>query len=326
MKVGFIGLGKMGQNMVKRLSYAHHEMVVFDASAASRDALRKTANVTVVESVKGMVDALCGPRVIWLMVPHGQPVHSLCQELSALLTKGDVVIDGGNSHFWETINEAKKLAQLGIDFIDVGVSGGLFGLDRGYCLMIGGKKEVCEYVSPIFKALAPGTGTIEKTVSRKDNGTAHEGYLYCGPSGAGHYVKMVHNAIEYGMMQSFAEGFNLLKMAGTAPHNNETDFDFSLKDIAEVWRRGSVVSSWLLDLLSNAYHKNETLSNFSGVVNDSGEGRWTLEECLRLKAPMPALADALFTRFSSRQSEPFLEKTLSALRNEFGGHSEGIKK
>lgn len=325
MKLGFIGLGKMGQNMVKRLSSAHHEVVVFDQNAASKDALRTTANVTVAESVKGMVDALSHPRVIWLMVPHGQPVHALCRELSSLLTKGDVIIDGGNSHFWESIDEAKKLAILDIDFIDVGVSGGLFGLDRGYCLMIGGKKETCEYLSPIFKALAPSSLAYEKTASRKDIGTAHEGYLYCGPSGAGHYVKMVHNAIEYGMMQSFAEGFNLLKMAGTSPHNKETEFDFSLKDIAEVWRRGSVVSSWLLDLLSNAYHKNETLNNFSGIVNDSGEGRWTLEECLRLGAPMPALADALFTRFSSRQSEPFLEKTLSALRNEFGGHSEGTK-
>jgi 6-phosphogluconate dehydrogenase len=257
------------------------------------------------------------------MVPHGDPVDQVVAELSAIFGKDDVIIDGGNSHFLESIKRHEKLKEKGIYFLDIGVSGGVFGLERGYCLMAGGDQKAFHHVEPILKSLAPGEEAAHKTASRTSNAsTAHLGYYYCGKSGSGHYVKMIHNAIEYGMMQSYAEGLELLKNADAKHLSESQQFDFDLREVTELWRRGSVVGSWLLDLLANALHKDPNLEAFSGQVSDSGEGRWALMEAIKQNTPAPNLANSLFTRFRSRQQNPFAEKSLSALRKEFGGHSE----
>jgi 6-phosphogluconate dehydrogenase len=323
MKLGFIGLGKMGQNMVKRLTGHGHEVAAFDQSAEALKNISQVSGATACRTLDALIAALPSPRVLWLMVPAGEPVNATCETLRHKLAPGDTIIDGGNSHFWDSIKLSQDLSHQGIRFVDVGVSGGLFGVERGYCLMIGGDAKTCEELMSVWRALAPGQSAAPNTPSRvQDQTNAAEGFLYCGANGSGHYVKMVHNAIEYGMMAAFAEGMGLLKAASDPSHNTATHFNFDLKEVAEVWRRGSVIDSWLLDLLANALHKDASLKNFSGVVNDSGEGRWALMEGIRLRAPMPVLADSLFTRFNSRIEDHFLEKTLSALRNEFGGHQE----
>lgn len=322
MQIAMIGLGRMGQNMAKRLLNDNHEIVAFDqSSSACAEMAQQGATVTA--TIAELAQHLKAPRVAWIMVPHGDPVDQVIAELAQVFSQGDCIIDGGNSHFIDSIKRSQALSEKGIDFLDIGVSGGVFGLARGYCLMAGGNKKAFDLIEPVLKSLAPGEKAAEKTVSRQQNhSSAHEGYFYCGKSGAGHYVKMIHNAIEYGMMQAYAEGFELLHNANMAELPKNQQYDFDLREISELWRRGSVVGSWLLDLMANALHKDEDLSSFSGQVSDSGEGRWALMEAIKQGTSAPSLANALFTRFRSRKINPFSEKSLSALRKEFGGHSE----
>jgi 6-phosphogluconate dehydrogenase len=322
MQIAIIGLGRMGQNMAKRLMSDGHEIVAYDQSPAARAEMAKLG-VSTPESLPELKTLLKSPRIAWLMVPHGDPVDQVIATLSGIFSKNDVIIDGGNSNFLESIKRGDKLKEKGIHFLDIGVSGGVFGLERGYCLMAGGDAKAFNHIEPILKSLAPGEEAASKTKSRTTNASpAHLGYYYCGKSGSGHYVKMIHNAIEYGMMQSYAEGLELLKNANGEHLPKAQQFDFDLKEITELWRRGSVVGSWLLDLIANALHKDPTLDAFSGQVSDSGEGRWALIEAIKQNTPAPNLANSLFTRFRSRQQKPFAEKSLSALRKEFGGHSE----
>lgn len=322
MDLAIIGLGRMGQNMAKRLIQDGHHVVAYDRSpAACRDMATLGAIIPVsLDELKGLLKT---PRVAWIMVPHGAPTNHVINELGGIFEKGDIIIDGGNSHFLDSIKHYERLAQSGIHFVDVGVSGGVFGLERGYCLMAGGDEKAFLTLEPILKSLAPGEQAAPKTKNRLTNeSSAHEGYYYCGKSGSGHYVKMIHNAIEYGMMQSYAEGLELLKNASVEHLPENQRFNFNLKEITEVWRRGSVVGSWLLDLLAHALHADPHFDAFSGQVPDSGEGRWALMEAIKQNTPAPNLANSLFTRFRSRQTNPFAEKSLSALRKEFGGHSE----
>ncbi|MCA9507983.1 MAG: decarboxylating 6-phosphogluconate dehydrogenase [Myxococcales bacterium] len=322
MQIAIVGLGRMGQNMAKRLLDAGHLVVGYDRSPQVRADMNES-NMVVVNSLQEIHGVLKPPRVVWVMVTHGDPTHQVIQQLKQVLEFGDIVVDGGNSHFVDSIKHNKDLSHSGINFLDVGVSGGVFGLKRGYCLMAGGDEKIFWHLEPIFKSLAPGEHAASKTKNRKVNhSSAHQGYYYCGKSGSGHYVKMVHNAIEYGMMQSFAEGFELLKNADVKHLPEEQQFYFDLREISELWRRGSVVGSWLLDLLSHALHQDPHLDSFFGHVPDSGEGRWALMEAIKQNTPSPNLANSLFTRFRSRQEQSFSEKTLSALRKEFGGHSE----
>ncbi len=334
MQLGMIGLGRMGANMVKRLMRAGHECVVFDRSPES---VKKLAaeGATGANSMEDFVQKLKAPRSVWLMVPAAVVDHTL-EELAHLLAKDDIVIDGGNSHYIDDIRRAGELKPKGIHYVDTGTSGGVWGLERGYCQMIGGETAVVQHLDPIFKALAPGKGDIPPTPGRdKAKGTAEDGYLHCGPSGAGHFVKMVHNGIEYGIMAAFAEGFNILKHANagsaarltdaeTAPMRNPEHYmyDLPLADVAEVWRRGSVVASWLLDLTAIALFESPDLANFSGHVSDSGEGRWTVLAAVDESTPAPVLSAALFSRFSSRGEEDFANRLLSAMRFQFGGHVE----
>jgi 6-phosphogluconate dehydrogenase len=334
MQLGMIGLGRMGANMVKRLMRAGHECVVFDMSPES---VKKLAaeGATGADSMKDFVQKLKAPRAVWLMVPAAVVDHTL-EELTHLLAKDDIVIDGGNSHYIDDIRRAGELKPKGIHYVDAGVSGGVWGLERGYCQMIGGETAVVQHLDPIFKTLAPGKGNIPSTPGRdKAKGTAEEGYLHCGPSGAGHFVKMVHNGIEYGIMAAFAEGFNILKHANagsaarlkdaeTAPMRNPEHYmyDLPLADVAEVWRRGSVIASWLLDLTAIALFESPDLANFSGHVSDSGEGRWTVLAAVDESTPAPVLSAALYSRFSSRGEEDFANRLLSAMRFQFGGHVE----
>lgn len=319
MQIALIGLGRMGQNMAKRLLKDGHELWVCDPSAIAQETVAKLgANVT---NISELGRVLKPPRVAWMMVPH-EVVKILVPELKSQFSAGDIVVDGGNSHFLDSIARAEEFRAAGIDFLDVGVSGGIFGLERGYCLMVGGEAKAFDALTPIFSSLAPKKDSVTPTKARHHNSPAEEGFFHCGKSGAGHYVKMIHNAIEYGMMQSMAEGLDLLKNASHPGIAEAQRYDFDLKEICELWRRGSVVSSWLLDLMAEALHKDEKLDSFSGNVPDSGEGRWALLEALKQGTPAPALADSLFTRFRSRQSQSFAEKSLSALRREFGGHSE----
>ncbi len=328
MELGLIGLGRMGLNMAKRLSDDKHRLAVYDSAP---DALQKVAGMPVqfAASIAELKNKLTPPRAAWIMVPHGDPTDAVINELAKQFEPGDIVIDGGNSHFLTSIARMELLKKHGINFLDVGVSGGVFGLERGYCLMIGGEKSVADALTPIFRSLAPGENTAPPTKSRTTNfSTAQEGYYYCGPSGAGHYVKMIHNAIEYGLMQAYAEGLELLGNANGTELPEKQRYDFDLREICELWRRGSVVSSWLLDLMSDALYQSPTLTEFSGMVPDSGEGRWALIEAIKQATPVPNIASALFTRFRSRQTAPLAERSLSALRKEFGGHSEAgvIKK
>jgi 6-phosphogluconate dehydrogenase len=324
MKLGMVGMGRMGANMTRRLLRGGHELVVSDLNA---DNVRQITSEGAIpsSSLDDFVGKLGKPRVAWLMVPAGGPTEQTVQALAQRMQPGDVLIDGGNSYFKDDIRRSQQLKEKGIHYVDVGTSGGVWGLERGYCMMIGGPKEVVQQLDPIFKTLAPGRGDIARTPGReKMSGTAEDGYIYCGPSGAGHFVKMVHNGIEYGMMQAYAEGFDIFRNATSKGLPEEQRYDLNLADIAEVWRRGSVVSSWLLDLTAAALAENPTLSEYSGFVQDSGEGRWTIQAAMDEAVPVDVLSAALFTRFRSRQEHTFAEKVLSAMRQKFGGHVEPI--
>ncbi len=334
MQLGMIGLGRMGANMVRRLMRAGHECVVFNRSEKAIAQLASEGAVGAT-SMTDFVAKLSGPRAIWLMVPAAV-VDSSLEQLVPHLTKDDIVIDGGNSYYIDDIRRAKELEPKDIRYCDVGTSGGVWGLERGYCQMIGGPKEVVEHLDPIFKTLAPGRGDVERTPGRdKVGGSAEEGYLHCGPSGAGHFVKMVHNGIEYGLMAAYAEGLNILKHANAGSTSRQVDaetsplrnpehfqYDFNLADVSEVWRRGSVVASWLLDLTAISLLDQPDLAKFSGHVSDSGEGRWTILAAIESSTPAPVLSAALYQRFTSRGEDDFATKVLSAMRFQFGGHVE----
>ena len=326
MRLGMVGLGRMGANMARRLMRGGHEVVVTDLSP---DAVKGMASEGAIpsSSLDDFVTKLGSPRSAWLMVPAGGPTESSVQALAAKFQKGDILIDGGNSYFKDDIRRSKSLKDKGIHYVDVGTSGGVWGLERGYCMMIGGPKEAFQHLDPIFKTLAPGRGDIPRTPGReKIAGTAEEGYIYCGPSGAGHFVKMVHNGIEYGIMQAYAEGFDIFRNANKPELPKDQQYDLNLADISEVWRRGSVISSWLLDLTAMALVENPTLSEYSGFVQDSGEGRWTIEAAIDEAVPVDVLSAALFVRFRSREEHTFAEKMLSAMRQKFGGHVEPVIK
>jgi 6-phosphogluconate dehydrogenase len=322
MQLGMVGLGRMGANMTRRLMRAGHSLVVSDLSA---DAVKQLGNegATGSSSLEDLVSKLKAPRAVWIMVPAGGPTEATVQKLAQHLQPGDAIIDGGNSYFKDDVRRAKELRGKNIDYIDVGTSGGVWGIERGYCMMIGGPKEAVQRLDPIFKALAPGKGDIPRTPGReKLGGTAEEGYIHCGPSGSGHFVKMVHNGIEYGIMQAYAEGFDIFKNATSKELPEDIRYDLNLPDIAEVWRRGSVISSWLLDLTAMALAENPTLSEYEGYVQDSGEGRWTIQAAVEEAVPADVLTAALYVRFRSRQQHTFAEKMLSAMRQKFGGHVE----
>ncbi len=322
MQLGMIGLGRMGGNIVRRLMRGGHECVVYDKSAAAVAAL-EAEGARGAGSVADLVAALAKPRAIWIMLPAGEITGAAVDELVALLAPGDVAIDGGNSFYQDDIKRAAMLQSKGILYLDVGTSGGVWGLERGYCMMIGGDRDAVARLDPIFDTLSPGIGTIERTPGRESKrGSAERGYIHCGPSGAGHFVKMIHNGIEYGLMQAYAEGFDILHSVATASVPPERRYDFDLADIAEVWRRGSVVSSWLLDLTAIALTKTPDLAAYSGVVEDSGEGRWTINAAIEQAVPADVLSAALFARFRSRQDHTFAERMLSAMRFQFGGHVE----
>ena len=325
MQLGMVGLGKMGANMVRRLMRGGHECIVTDLNPASIAALEKEG-AKGAASLAELAKKLNQPRAVWIMVPAGDPTEKTVEQLAQVLEAGDTIIDGGNSYFKDDVRRSKALGPKGIHYVDVGTSGGVWGLERGYCMMIGGPKEAFDRLDPIFKTLAPGVGDIPKTPERKSmNGTAEEGYIYCGKSGAGHFVKMVHNGIEYGLMQAYAEGFDIFKSANSPELPAEMRYDLNVADIAEVWRRGSVVASWLLDLTAMALAENPTLSNYTGFVQDSGEGRWTIMAAIEESVPADVLSAALYTRFRSRQEHTFAEKMLSAMRQKFGGHVEAAK-
>jgi len=334
MQLGMIGLGRMGANMVRRLTRGGHRSVVYDRTPAAVAQLA-SEGAAGANSLEDFVRKLEKPRAIWLMVPAAV-VDSTLHDLAPLLASGDVVIDGGNSYYIDDIRRAKAVAARGIEYVDVGTSGGVWGLERGYCQMIGGPTAVVQHLDPIFKTLAPGLGDIPRTPGReKADGTAELGYLHCGPSGAGHFVKMVHNGIEYGLMAAYAEGFNILKHANAGREQREADaettplrnpehyqYEFNLADVAEVWRRGSVVASWLLDLTAISLFEEPDLAKFSGHVSDSGEGRWTILAAVEESAPAQVLSAALYQRFASRGESDFADRLLSAMRFQFGGHLE----
>jgi len=334
MQIGMVGLGRMGANMVRRLLRGGHECVAYDVNSAAADAL-VTHGAVAARSIDAFVGTLKKPRAIWMMVPAAV-VDETIEGLTGRLEAGDILIDGGNSHYVDDIRRANALATKGVHYVDAGTSGGVWGLERGYCLMLGGEAEVVRHLDPIFATLAPSAEVVSKTPARNDrDSTAERGYLHCGPSGAGHFVKMVHNGIEYGLMAAYAEGLNILRHAnaGSQQHDKDAEttplrhpelyrYDFNIADIAEVWRRGSVIASWLLDLTANALASDSTLSKFSGRVSDSGEGRWTLSAAIDEGVPVPVLSAALYQRFSSRGQSAFADQLLSAMRFEFGGHTE----
>jgi len=337
MQIGMIGLGRMGANMTKRLLRAGHECVVYDPNVEAVKSLESEKAIGT-SSLKDFVSRLQAPRACWLMIPAAL-VDKTIEQLTSLLEADDIIIDGGNSYYIDDIRRAKQLKTLGIHYVDVGTSGGVWGLERGYCQMIGGEREVVLQLEPIFKALAPGQGTIATTKSRSSNSTSDQGYLHCGPAGAGHFVKMVHNGIEYGLMAAYAEGFNVLHGANAGKSERAADaetsplrnpehhqYDFNVAEIAELWRRGSVVASWLLDLTANALAEQPTLEKFSGRVSDSGEGRWTIAAAIEQGTPVPVLSSALFARFTSQGEADFANRLLSAMRFQFGGHVERKEK
>jgi 6-phosphogluconate dehydrogenase len=334
MQIGMIGLGRMGANMVRRLIRAGHRCVVFDTSPKAVEELVREKAVGA-SSLHDLVKKLEKPRAVWMMVPAAV-VDRTIAELAPLLEQDDVLVDGGNSYYVDDIRRAKELAARGLHYVDVGTSGGVWGLERGYCQMIGGEPAVVRRLDPIFAALAPGIGTAPRTPGReRKGGTAEQGYLHCGPSGGGHFVKMVHNGIEYGLMAAYAEGLNILRGASIGKHRQEVDaettplrdpehyqYEFDLADVAELWRRGSVVGSWLLDLTATALARDPELARFAGKVSDSGEGRWTIHASIDEGVPSPVLTAALYERFSSRGNADYAEKVLSAMRWGFGGHEE----
>lgn len=334
MQLGMIGLGRMGGNMVRRLMKAGHECVVFDRSQKAVQELAKEKAVGAA-SVEDFAKKLNKPRAVWMMVPAAV-VDETIAGILPYLESGDILIDGGNSYYVDDIRRAKELTAKGIHYVDVGTSGGVWGLERGYCMMIGGEADVVKHLDSVFATLAPGIGDIPRTPGRdKVGGTAEQGYLYCGPNGAGHFVKMVHNGIEYGIMAAYAEGLGVLKSANIGKQKGEIDaettplrdpehyqYDINLPDVAEVWRRGSVIASWLLDLTATALLEDPALSNFAGRVSDSGEGRWTIKAAIDEAVPVPVLSTALYERFSSRGDAEFQNRLLSAMRYEFGGHLE----
>ena len=322
MQIGLVGLGRMGANMSRRLMNDGHDCVVTDLNAAAVEALAKDG-ATGTPSLQALVGALAAPRVVWLMVPAGAPTEQTVSALADLLDAGDIVIDGGNSWFKDDVRRARQLQPRGIHYVDAGTSGGVWGAERGYCLMVGGSPEAFTRIEPILKSLAPGEAGIAPSRGREGKrSTAHLGYLHCGPVGAGHFVKMIHNGIEYGMMQAFAEGFDIMRHAGDETLPADQRYDLDLADVAELWRRGSVVSSWLLDLTALALAEDPKLDGFSGFVQDSGEGRWTIFAAIEEAVPADVLTSALYTRFRSRQEHTFAEKVLSAMRKGFGGHVE----
>ena len=322
MQLGMVGLGRMGGNMVRRLMRGGHQCVVSDLSPQNIAQFVKEG-ATGSSSLDDFVAKLKKPRAAWIMVPAGDPTEQTVNALAQRFEPGDTIIDGGNSYYKDDVRRSQKLKEKGIHYIDVGTSGGVWGLERGYCMMLGGPREAVERLDPIFRTLAPGIGDISRTPGReKLGGTAELGYLYCGPSGAGHFVKMVHNGIEYGLMQAYAEGFDIFRNAVSKELDPNLRYELNVADIAEVWRRGSVVSSWLLDLTAMALAENPTLSEYTGFVQDSGEGRWTIQAALEEAVPVDVLSAALFTRFRSRQEHTFAERLLSAMRQKFGGHIE----
>ena len=322
MQIGMVGLGRMGGNMARRLMRGGHEVVAYATDPAAVKQI-SSEGATGVSTLDDLVARLAQPRTAWVMVPAGEATEQVVMELAKRMSRGDVIIDGGNSFYKDDVRRKKMVEPQGIHYIDAGTSGGVWGLERGYCLMIGGPRDVVERLDAIFKTLAPGMGSIARTPGReKLAGTAEQGYLYCGPSGAGHFVKMVHNGIEYGLMQSYAEGLDIFKNAASKDLEPDLRYDLDLADITEVWRRGSVISSWLLDLTAQALVENPTLSNFEGVVADSGEGRWTVMQAVEEGVPADVLSASLYTRFRSRQEHTFAERVLSAMRHKFGGHVE----
>ena len=323
MQLGIVGLGRMGGNIARRLMRAQHQTVVHDRNHEAVVALQGEGAQGAAD-LAGLVQQLTAPRAVWVMLPAGEPTEQTIAALADLLEPGDAIIDGGNTFYKDDMRRAAELASRGLHYLDVGTSGGVWGLERGYCMMIGGDTEVFERLEPLFAALAPGVGDIPRTHGMSgEHQRAEHGYIHAGPPGAGHYVKMVHNGIEYGLMQAYAEGFDLLRSKGGENLPTEQRFDLNVAEIAEVWRRGSVVTSWLLDLTADALAKDAQLSTFSGAVSDSGEGRWTVEAAVEQAVPVPVLSSALFARFRSRQQQgTFGDKVLSAMRLGFGGHVE----
>jgi 6-phosphogluconate dehydrogenase len=322
MQIGIIGLGRMGGNIVRRLTRHGHDCVVFDQSPSAIQAIAGR-RVTGATDLKHLAQMLRAPRAAWIMLPAGQITESAVEQLGGLLATGDTIIDGGNAFYKDDIRRAKALKSKGIDYIDCGTSGGVWGLDRGYSLMIGGDKAAVDRLDPVFNALSPGKGEIAVTPDREGRDVRVErGYMHCGPSGAGRFVKMVHNGIEYGLMQAYAEGFNILRGAASEKLPEEQRFELDLPDIAEVWRRGSVIGSWLLDLTAMALAEDPKLARYAGVVDDSGEGRWTVNAAIEEAVPAEVLSAALYARFRSRVQDNFSDKLLSAMRNKFGGHVE----
>jgi 6-phosphogluconate dehydrogenase len=322
VQLGMTGLGRMGGNMVRRLMKGGHECVVFDLNPDNVNRLAGEG-AQGAKSLDDLIGKLAKPAAVWVMVPAGGPTEETVMALAQRMAPGDIIIDGGNSYFKDDIRRAKALTGKGIRYVDVGTSGGIWGVERGYCMMIGGDKATVQRLGPIFETLAPGIGNVERTPGRGGKGgTAEEGYLHCGPSGAGHFVKMVHNGIEYGLMQAYAEGFDIIKNANSPQVPEDHRFEFDLPEIAEVWRRGSVVGSWLLDLTAMALIENPSLSNYTGFVQDSGEGRWTIMAAIEEAVPADVLSASLYTRFRSRQEHTFAEKMLSGMRQKFGGHVE----
>ncbi len=320
MEFAMIGLGKMGSNMVRRLLRGGHSAVVYDVDPTQSKTLENEGACSA-PSLTRLLAQVTHPAVLWLMLPAGEVTEQTLQELEPLLHAGDLVIDGGNSHFKDDVRRAQRLHSHGVHYLDAGVSGGVWGLEKGYCLMVGGEKEAFARAEPLLRTLAPGSaGVLPSPTSA--SGTAEEGYVHCGPAGSGHFVKMVHNGIEYGIMQALAEGFEVLHEASRERVTFQHRFDLNLAEISETWRRGSVITSWLLDLAARSLNQDRDLAQFHGRVEDSGEGRWMLEAAMEEAVPVPALTAALFTRFRSRESESYAEKLLSAMRNGFGGHTE----
>ncbi|HXE80927.1 MAG TPA: decarboxylating 6-phosphogluconate dehydrogenase [Vicinamibacterales bacterium] len=322
MQLGMIGLGRMGSNMVRRLMRGGHECVVYDVDPNSVKTLAGEG-ATGSASLAEFAAALRPPRAAWVMVPAGEATDRVVLDLARHFEPGDVIVDGGNTHFKDDVRRARALKERGIEYVDVGTSGGVWGLERGYCLMIGGSEEAVRRLEPVFRTLAPGKGHVPSVPGGSyDLSTAEEGFLYCGPNGAGHFVKMIHNGIEYGLMQAYAEGFDILRNASSSQLPEEYRYTFDLPRIAEVWRRGSVITSWLLDLTASALKEDPELSQYTGFVQDSGEGRWTILAAIEEAVPADVLSASLYTRFRSRQSHTFAEKILSAMRHKFGGHVE----